>query len=650
MAEIFLSPRQHRMDSCFMEQFREYASKQSGLSLSDYWDLYNWSIESFEDFWGIAASFLNIKFHQEPQKVYAKGRLLRSGEWFPGATLNFAENLMPAFSEKVFLTAYQEGMPVRYLSGQDIWKQVAGCAASLKKKGVKKGDRIAGVLKNGPEAVIAMLAATSLGAIWSSCSPDFGVNGIVDRLGQIKPKVLFFSTSYVYSGKQFNCIPVLEEVISQISGIDTIVGVKGTEQKVDPSYWKDWETFLDPSASPDDLKFETVSFSDPLYIMFSSGTTGVPKCIVHGVGGTLLQHKKELILHTGLSEGKKLFYFTTCGWMMWNWMVSALGTGAGIVTFDGAVNQPDLGALWRLIAKEKVSVFGTSPKFLSACMNGQISPSDEGVDQKLETILSTGSPLLPEHFAWVKSHLGDELQLSSICGGTDIISCFMLGNPTLPIHQGQIQGPGLGMAIEAWQEDGTPVVGKKAELVCTKPFVSMPIGFWNDPNDAKYHSAYFDAWPGRDVWHHGDFIEITDKRGVIVYGRSDATLNPGGVRIGTAEIYRQVENLVEIDDSIASGHPIEGDTDILLFVKMAEGHTLDDLLIKNIKNIIKRELTPRHVPAKIYSVIDIPYTRSGKKVEMAVTKAIHGEEVMNKSALANPESLDYFLNFSDIKD
>jgi acetoacetyl-CoA synthetase len=504
--------------------------------------------------------------------------------------------------------------------------EVARIAAGLRELGVKPGDRVAGVLANTTEAIIAMLATTSLGAVWSSCSPDFGPSGIRDRLQQISPKVVFTTRYYFYHGKRIEAESGTRKAVEHLGApVLTVDHV---------THEDDWKSFGRREAK---VNFAEQNFDDPLYIMFSSGTTGVPKCIVHGVGRTLLQHKKELIVHSDVKAGDRLLYFTTCGWMMWNWMVSTLSCGASLVLFDGSPSHPDVSLLWNICEKEQVTHFGTSPKFLSACLSGNLRLTQNL--KSIRTILSTGSPLLEHQGAWVYQNLKD-VHLASISGGTDILSCFMLGNPNDPVYGGEIQVPGLGMAVESWNENGEEVVGEKGELVCTKPFVSMPISFWNDDDGEKYRKAYFDKFP--DVWCHGDFVEITERGTIVVFGRSDATLNPGGVRIGTAEIYRQVEQVSGVVDSLAISQVWDDDVRMVLFVKLSPTVAFSSELEQQIKNTLRRELTPRHVPQVILAVQDLPYTRSGKKMELAVAQIIRGEEVPNKLALANPECLAEF--------
>jgi acetoacetyl-CoA synthetase len=613
---------------------------QAKITRPEWSDLYRWSITDVSDFWACLSRFLDVKFQCPAPKAFTAGKTMREALWFAGATLNFSENLLPLPDGREVLVGISEGAERSSWTGLELWNDVARCAGALRSFGIKADDRVAGVLVNGPEAVIGMLAAASIGAIWTSCSPDFGTRGISDRLSQVSPKIVFATAKYFYNGKEINCRQQIHDAVNSLSPRPEMILVDHLNPGKDP-----FSDFLATSRLPESSKtalpieFAARSFHDPLYILFSSGTTGLPKCITHGVGGTLLQHKKELMLHSDIKPEDTLLYFTTCGWMMWNWMVSALGCGARVITFDGAPTFPTASRLWDLCREESVTHFGTSPKFISACaQDPEGIPTKSGELPSLRVILSTGAPLLPAHYEWVYNYFYD-VHLSSISGGTDIISCFMLGNPLLPVYAGEIQAAGLGMAIEGWDEDQRPVTHQKSELVCVKPFVSMPVCFWNDPNGERYHKAYFDHYPMIDVWRHGDFVEFTDRGGVIVYGRSDATLNPGGVRIGTAEIYRAVETLPFVADSLAVGQVVGDDTRVVLFVKLATGRKWLPEMAQEIKLKIRSELTPRHVPATIFPVRDIPYTRSGKKVEIAVTQVIHREDVPNKSALANPESL-----------
>ena len=643
------TPSQQRVEQSNMTAFQKYCRDLTGRSMDTYDDLYQWSIRDMNSFWAAAAEFLDIEWIEEPSRGARtqKGTSMLDAEWFPEATLNFAQNLLPPPSEHQVLVAYAEGMPVRRYSARELYREVTGCAASLMRAGVVPGDRVAGILGNGPEAIIAMLATAACGAVWASCSPDFGTSGVYDRLSQINPRVVFLAGQYRYNGKPVDCKKTLQAAVEQLASKPTTIVVDPIDAAAD-----EFVAFCKlPNDANAKLQFVPRHFDDPQFILFSSGTTGLPKCIVHGVGGTLLQHKKELALHSDVKSGDTLFFFTTCGWMMWNWMASALACGAKIVLFDGSPSYPNMQPLWDVCRAEGVTHFGTSPKFLSACMAIQgFSPDQGGPLPRLRTMLCTGSPLLPQHFEWVYKYFPD-IHLASISGGTDIVSCFMLGNPNLPVFTGEIQCRGLGMAVEAWTAAGEAVEQQKAELVCTKPFVSMPVCFWNDPDRAKYRRAYFEYFPRgidfSDVWRHGDFIEVTAQQGVIVYGRSDATLNPGGVRIGTAEIYRTVESMPSIADSVAVGQVKGEDSRVILFVKLAPGVQWTQLVEQDIRSRIRRELTPRHVPAVILPVADIPYTRSGKKMEIAVTQAIDGQEVPNLSAIANPESLNEFRHWID---
>lgn len=634
------SPSQRRAGSTLMHSFQAFVADSVQRSFVSYQDFHAWSVHDLERFWSLLAEFVTVQWQIPPAKSIIAGKTMRDAIWFPESRLNFAANLLPPPSDEIVLICHREGLERFTLTAKQLWNAVARCADVLKKRGVGPGDRVAGVLANGPEAVIAMLATVSRGAIWSSCSPDFGQTGVFDRLSQIAPKVVFATKRYVYNGKPVDAGAAIFSALERLCPLPHVI--ECDPFAVDDSFGRLFYVRPEHDRTVLTIDFAQRAFSDPLYIMFSSGTTGLPKCIVHSVGGTLLQHKKELMLHSDLKRDDRLMFFTTCGWMMWNWMVSALGCGATVVTFDGSPTFPTQDRLWDIARDERVTHFGTSPKFIGSCMAaGEFAPTEHGPLTDLRCVLSTGSPLLPAHFEWIYKHL-PEVHLASISGGTDIISCFMLGNPTLPVYSSEIQCAGLGMAIEAWDENGLPVRGKKGELVCVQPFVSMPVGFWNDEGGEKYSKAYFSHYEGKSVWRHGDFIEITGHGGIIVYGRSDATLNPGGVRIGTAELYRAVESIDYIADSIAVGQNWHGDVRILLFVKLKAGEVWNEDFSKQIKAEIRRELTPRHVPALVLAVPDIPYTRSGKKVEIAATQIVHGEPVPNRVALMNPESLDYF--------
>lgn len=680
-------PSETRIKNSNLRKFTNYLARKKELTFESYNDLYNWSIDFNEKFWSEFWTFADIisseKYKRVANKAVPNYIKIPRPEWFPGAKLNFAENLLRYRDEHNALIIHSENKPIRYVTYRELYIKVAKLQKYLISIGIKQNDKVAGLVTNSEEAIICMLATTSLGAIWTSTSPDFGYQGIYDRFGQVEPKVVFAVNAYSYSGKIFDCFDKINEAVKKIKSVAKLVFIENIDFNTFNSKLNEIEfskldyNLINKSTAPSlviendsnenketnnenqleyirfndifinnnfeytqEMYFEQLPFDHPLYIMYSSGTTGAPKCIVHGAGGTLIQHAKELMLHTDLTRNDVIFYFTTCGWMMWNWLVSSLFVGSTIYLYDGNPAYPDIKMLWESIDKFGITVFGTSPKYLSAVQKSDFIPKDNLKLTTLKTILSTGSPLTSENFLWVYDNVKEDVQLSSIAGGTDIISCFMLGNPILPVYNEEIQCRGLGMKVQSFEEDGTISENDKGELVCTLPFPSMPIYFLNDPDNKKYYTSYFDTFRG--IWRHGDFIKITRNGGVIVYGRSDATLNPGGIRIGTAEIYRIVEGFSEVTDSLVVGKQENGDVKVILFVVVKSPYTLDDELSSKIKNKIRTEATSRHVPAKIVQVTEIPVTMSGKKVEIAVTRIIHNEPITNLSAIANPESLNQF--------
>ena len=643
------TPAPERIASANMTAFARAAEQRWGLSLPDYAELHAWSVREPEQFWSSVwedGGVIGVR----GSTVLVDGDRMPGARWFPDARLNFAENLLRGRDDGDALVFWGEDKVKNRMSRGELYREVARFAAALREMGVEPGDRVAAWMPNMPETIVAMLAAASIGAIFTSASPDFGVQGVLDRFGQTEPKVLIACDGYWYNGKIIDCMDKLAEVTRQLPSLQRVVVVPYVHQAHALSsiaHGRMWADFVAMHRDVTEIAFEALPFDHPLYIMYSSGTTGVPKCIVHCAGGALLQHLKEHRLHTDVKPGDKVFYFTTCGWMMWNWLVSGLAAGATLLLYDGS---PFIGKgtiLFDYADAEGMTHFGTSAKFIDAIAKIDLKPRETHQLKHLRAVMSTGSPLVAEGFEYVYREIKGDVCLASISGGTDIISCFVLGNPVLPVWRGEIQCKGLGMAVEVFDEDGHPVHGEKGELVCTRPFPVMPIGFWNDADGARYRAAYFERFD--NIWCHGDFCEITAHDGLIIYGRSDATLNPGGVRIGTAEIYRQVEKLDEVVESIVIGQNWQDDVRVVLFVKLRDGTELDETLVARIKKTIRDNTTPRHVPAKVLQVADIPRTKSGKIVELAVRNVVHGDPVKNVEALANPETLAYFRDRPELQ-
>lgn len=643
--QILWRPSERGIQEANLTRFIDKIRQEYGLPIPEYKSLYGFSIEYPEKFWKAVWSFCDVLAECQGNRVLIGGESIETAKFFPDARLNFAQNLLRRHDESVAITFYGEDKVVRKLTFQELYQQTAKLAHTMKEWGVKPGDRVAGYLPNMPQTIIAMLATASIGAVWSSCSPDFGVQGVVDRFSQIMPSVFLMADGYFYGGKTYSCLDRLSAIRSAISSIEKVIivpyifSVKDVAAKDLNGPFDIWDDLLS-SSEGQSIDFAQMPFNHPLFILYSSGTTGIPKCIVHGAGGTLLQLMKEHQLHCDIKPGDQIFYYTTCGWMMWNWLVSTLASKASLVLYDGSPTYPHPEVLFDIADKEGVTLFGTSAKFIDALAKLEVEPIKTHPLSQLRMITSTGSPLAPESFDYVYRAIKKDVCLSSISGGTDIISCFMLGNPITPVWRGELQSRGLGLAVAVFDEEGHPVVDKKGELVCMKPFPSQPLGFWNDSTGEKYHAAYFNQFP--NVWHHGDFVELTPHDGMIIYGRSDTVLNPGGIRIGTAEIYRQVEKIPEVLESIAVGQNWHHDERIILFVHLKEGALLSENLIQKIKNQIRHNTTPRHVPSKILDVTDIPRTRNGKIAEQAVRNILHGEPIKNQETLSNPEALDQF--------
>jgi len=649
-AEPVWTPTAEQISTTRLTAFTRELAGKTGRPFPAYDALHRLSIEDKTLFWSAVWEYAGVRGERRGV-VLADANRMPGARFFPDATLNFADNVLRIRDERPAIVASTEAGDDRVVSGSDLVRDVARMAAALRAAGVQAGDRVGGVLANVPEAVIAALGAAAVGAVWSSCSPDFGVQGILDRFGQIEPVVLVGVDGYRYGGKRFDCREKLASVASAMPSVRHVVVVPLLDaspdlSRLDPGVvWDDWLRRGDGAAL--DEVAVPLPFNHPLYILYSSGTTGIPKCIVHGAGGTLLQHLKEHQLHCDVRPGDRVFYFTTCGWMMWNWLVTALASEAAIVLYDGAPFHPDGNRLFDLADRAGATLFGTSAKFIDAVNKAGLEPVRTHSLATVRTITSTGSPLAPESFDFVYRAIKADVHLASISGGTDIVSCFVGGNPNAPVWRGEIQVPGLGMDVDVFDADGRSLARDPGELVCRSPFPSMPVGFWNDPDGSRYRAAYFERFAG--VWCHGDWVERTPHGGFIIHGRSDATLNPGGVRIGTAEIYRQVEQLAEIVESLAVGQHWEGDERIVLFVRLAPGVSLDADLKERIVRRIRTNTTPRHVPARIVQVADIPRTKSGKIVELAVRSVIHGKDVAQREALANPEALDLYRDLPDLR-
>ncbi|MBN7755413.1 acetoacetate--CoA ligase [Nitratireductor aquimarinus] len=648
-AEPLWTPSETRTKEAPITAFAERAEALTGKRLPDYAALHAWSVEDREGFWSLLWDFCGV-IGDRGERVLVDGDRMPGASFFPDATLNFAENLLRKSGDGDAVVFRGEDKDERRLSWDELRNLVSKLQQLFRDRGLKAGDRVAAMMPNMPETLAAMLAASSLGAVWSSCSPDFGAQGVLDRFGQIEPMIFIAPDGYWYGGKSFDVsektAAVLEKLpsVKQALIVDYLGNATEAAAKIDRA-----DAFSDAIAAYEaaPVSFERLPFSHPLYILFSSGTTGIPKCIVHSAGGTLLQHMKEHRLHAGLAPGDRLFYFTTCGWMMWNWLMSGLASEVTLLLYDGSPFHPDGNVLFDYADAEGMTYFGTSAKFIDAVRKADLKPMESHDLSTVRTVSSTGSPLAPENFSFVYEGIKKDVHLASISGGTDIVSCFVLGVPTLPVWVGEIQAAGLGMAVEVWDDEGKPLVEGKGELVCTRAFPAMPLGFWNDPKDEKYHAAYFDRFD--NVWCHGDFAEWTEHGGIVIHGRSDATLNPGGVRIGTAEIYNQVEQLPEILEAICIGQDWEDDVRVVLFVRLAEGVELDAALEKTIRTKIRTGASPRHVPARIVAVSDIPRTKSGKITELAVRDIVHGREVKNKEALANPEALDLYRDIPALR-
>jgi len=647
MLQPLWSPSTERIKATNMYRFMQEVNRSQKKNFTEYDSLYQWSIDNLEAFWAEFWQFAGIKASRGFDRVIDDAAKMPGAQWFIGSRLNFAENLLRYRDDRTALIFRGEDLVRMAFSYPGLYTAGAKCSSSLRLAGIVPGDRVVGFMPNMPESIIAMLAATSLGATWSSCSPDFGIKGVLDRFGQTKPKVLFTADGYFFKGNALDSLDRVARISKELPSIERIVVVPYVSERPDLGGLAKGVHYSEFCANEaTEIDFAQLPFEHPLYIMYSSGTTGLPKCMVQSTGGVLLNQIKELLLHTDLTRQDTIFYFTTCGWMMWNWLTASLAVGATLVLYDGNPFHPGPGALWQMAEEEKISVFGTSAGYIAALKGAGVKPASQFDLGPLKALLSTGSPLSKEDFCFIYEDIKADMQLASISGGSDLNGCFALGNPMGPVYEGELQCRALGMKVFAYDDDGKPMIGRQGELVCAAPFPSMPIYFWDDEDGKKYHAAYFDRYPG--VWTHGDFVEVTERGGLIMYGRSDATLNPGGVRIGTDEIYRILDEMEALEDSVVVGQEWQNDVRVILFVKMKPGVTLTDEIRDQVRKAIRSFASPRHVPAKIIPVPDIPYTLNMKKVELAVQKVIHGREVKNKDALKNPEALDFFAGLREL--
>lgn len=641
--KLLWSPSQKLIDEANITRFISKVNQGFNHSINDYQSLYQWSIDESESFWSTLWDFAEI-VGDKGERILIDGDDIEKACWFPDATLNFAENLLRKKSDEIAIHFRAEDQADYSLTYKELYQQVASVADWLKNHGLQPGDRVAAYLPNMPETIVAMLAAASLGAVWTSTSPDFGEESVVDRFGQTEPRFLFCCDGYYYNGKKIDLNNKVSTISAQLPCVEKVIQINltGFGNQINAINWTDII-----SKPVDHIEFSPQKFNDPLYVLYSSGTTGKPKCITHKVGGTLLQHLKEHLLHSDIRPGDRVFYFTTCGWMMWNWLVTALASKAALVLYDGSPFYPNGEVLWKYAEEVDMTLFGTSAKYIDALKNNNLQPKQKFNLSELRTLCSTGSVLAPESFDYVYDNIKQDICLSSVSGGTDIVSCFALGCPTLPVYRGEIQCRGLGMAVDVFDDDGHPLLNQKGELVCTKTFPSQPVYFWADENGEKYHNAYFARFD--NVWHHGDYVLLTEHGSMVIYGRSDATLNPGGVRIGTAEIYRHVEQLDEVIESIVIGQDWNSDVRVVLFVVLQDGLSLDEELTNKIRKTIREKCTPRHMPAKVIQVNEIPRTKSGKIVELAVREVVHNRAVKNIHSLANPEALELYRNLPKLQ-